>query len=357
MNRVTVKELKRRDTVLAHVLDDIYDGVYIVDSRRQILFWNKGAERITGYRAEEVIGKWCGDNILCHIDEDGALLCRDECPLTETLRTGARFEQKVYPLHKSGRRFPTKTHIAPILDEAGNIIAAIEVFRDISQEEELRLIQEKFRKLIAKYVSHATIEEVTAQARGLEEQRTRVKDLTVLYLDVVGFTAFSEDHTPEDAVTLLNEIFGICEVISTQAHGDIDKFIGDCIMAVFIDANDAVQAAESILTALEQLNVARQDRGLDGIAIRIGINSGMVIQGDVGTSERKDLTVIGDVVNTAARIQTLAKPGKVYVSEATVSRLSEPGCFECAGEAEVKGRKQKIRIFRRSERPAPQANG
>jgi adenylate cyclase len=184
-----------------------------------------------------------------------------------------------------------------------------------------------------------------AQAEGREDASATEKDLTVLYLDVVGFTSYSESHVPQAAVSMLNEVFGICEVISTQCHGDIDKFIGDCVMAVFIDANDAVEAASRIQAALAQLNAAREEKGETPVAIRIGMNSGLVVQGDIGTPERKDLTVIGDVVNTAARIQTLAQPNTTYASEATVSRLANPDAFQFVCEAEVKGKKRGVPVF------------
>ena len=107
------------------------------------------------------------------------------------------------------------------------------------------------------------------------------------------------ESTPRQVVEVLNDVFGICDVITREKHGDIDKFIGDAIMAVFIDAQDAVEASEKILhEALPYFNRLRAEEGLVPIRIRIGVNSGIVLQGDVGTTDRKDLTVIGDVVNT-----------------------------------------------------------
>lgn len=343
---MSAEYLSRKDTVLAAVLNALFDGVYIVDKDRKILFWNRGAEEITGYRAEEVENHWCGDNILNHIDEKGNILCHGGCPLTRSLRTGEHVRKKVYPLHQSGRRFPVVTHVAPIRDEAGEIIAAIEVFRDVSQEEEFRLLQEKFNKLIARYVSSATLDEVVAQIHGKSSTGVCIRDLTVLYVDVVAFTSFSERHSGEEAVSLLNDIFGICEVITTEYNGDIDKFLGDCIMAVFVDANDAVGAARQVLSALGRLNKQRGSEGQEPVAVRIGINSGHVIQGDVGTRDRKDLTVIGDVVNTAARIQASAQPNSVYISTAAFSRLKDSTAFAYEGEIRVKNRETPIGVYR-----------
>ncbi len=342
---LTAETLRRRDTTLSYVLDCLFDGVYIVDTRRQILYWNKGAEEITGYSAEEVVGTRCYASVLNHMNEEGVLMCKSHCPLVQTIQSGQHVSEKVYPLHKSGKRFPVMTHAAPIRDESGAIIAAIEVFRDITEQEELRLLQEKFQKLIRKYVSTQTFEEVMQQVQSNKEGQARIRDLTILYLDIVGFTTYSEHRPPEKIAQMLNHVFSICEVISRECHGDIDKFIGDAVMATFIDANDAIRASERILEALESLNIIRREEEEEEIKIRIGINSGNVIQGDIGTLERRDLTVIGDAVNTAARIQTIAHPNSIAISEATYLRLKDQSVFRFDQTVSVKGKKNPLSIF------------
>ncbi len=330
------------------ILDSIFDGVYIVDRKRKIIFWNSGAEEITGYSSDEVSGRRCSDNILNHIDENGNILCKGKCPLLRTLKTGKHVRMKVYPLHKSGNRFPVMTHIAPIVDKDGNTIAAVEVFRDISKEEDFRILQEKFNNLIKKYVSSATFETVMGQIQSGDSSGGRIRDLTVLYLDIAGFTSFSENNSPEEVVEMLNEVFGICHVITTEHQGDIDKFIGDAVMAIFIDPNDAVLAAEKILfEALPKINEMRIQDNKSPVNIRIGINSGNVIEGEIGTIDRKDLTVIGDVVNTASRIETACVVNSISISEATYSRLNPQNSkiFKFGEKVAVKGKKEPVSIF------------
>jgi PAS domain S-box-containing protein len=340
-----LEDLKERGSVLSTVLDSIFDGVYIVDPERRILFWNCAAEEITGHRRQEVMGRCCHDTILNHIDENGNLLCFSACPLERSIQTGESIRAKVYPTHRDGRRFPVYTHIGAIRDETGQIIAGIEVFRDISGEEEFRLLQEKFNRLIRRYVSTATMDEVMDHLKGGSEGHARARELTVLYLDVVGFTAFSERNAAGVVATMLNELFGVCEVITRECHGDIDKFIGDAIMAVFIDANDAVAAGRKVLTALVRLNETRRERGLEGVRIRVGINSGSVIQGEIGTSSRKDVTVIGDVVNTAARIESMTDPMRIGISEATYARLRDPGRNWQCKTVRVKNRSEPVKMY------------
>lgn len=344
-------QLEQPDSVLSSVLNSIFDGVYIVDKERRIIFWNRAAEEMTGHRTADVMGRCCRDNILNHIDEDGNLLCFVACPLQRSIDTGVSIRAKVYPTHKDGHRFPTRTHIGPVRDEHGEIIAGIEIFRDISNEEEFRLLQEKFNALIKRYVSTATMDEVMDHLKGAEEGTAHLRELTVLYLDVVAFTSFSERNPPTIVATMLNELFGVCEVITRECHGDIDKFIGDAIMAVFIDPNDAVAAGRKVLSAVARLNETRKERGLEGVQIRIGINSGSVIQGEIGTPTRKDVTVIGDVVNTASRIESATEPMRMGLSEATFARLKAPGSFCQKKTIQVKNRKAPVTIYEMEAAP------
>lgn len=346
---ITLEYLSRKDTILANVLDCIFDGVYITDKERKILFWNKGAEEITGHNAKEVMGSHCYDDILNHIDQNGVLLCKTRCPLAKTIETGESIQAKVYPLHKSKKRFPVMTHIGPITDKNGNIIAGIEVFRDISKEEDLRILQEKFNNLIKKYVSSTAYEIIMEQIHTGVQSSAYIKDLTILYLDIIGFTTFSEKYPPEDTIKMLNDLFGICEVITKECYGDIDKFIGDALMAVFIDANDAIKASKTILfNALPELNKIRIEENKEPINLRIGINSGMVIQGDIGTIERKDLTVIGDVVNTSERIEEECESNSILISESTYSRLNNENSklFKSHDELSIRGKIQQIKVYK-----------
>jgi len=114
------------------ILDTIHDGVYFVDRNRHITYWNRGAERISGYTREEVLGKSCADNLLRHIGESGLQLCVGLCPLAKTLRDGQPREDEVYLHHKQGHRVPISVRIAALRDEDGAIVGAVEVFSDTS---------------------------------------------------------------------------------------------------------------------------------------------------------------------------------------------------------------------------------
>ena len=105
-------------------------GVYFVDRSRHIMYWNRAAERITGFAAEEVLGRRCKDGILNHCDESGAILCGDKCPLLATMLDGLRREARVYLHHKDGHRKPVRIYAAAIHDGDGEVIGAVETFHD-----------------------------------------------------------------------------------------------------------------------------------------------------------------------------------------------------------------------------------
>lgn len=116
------------------ILDSLNDGVYFVNRKRQVLYWNKAAERLSGYSAEEMIGKRCADNTLNHVDDDGKNLCRKGCPLAGCMRDGVSREINVYMHHKSGHRVPVHIRSLPIHDEEGKIAGSVEIFSDNSQK-------------------------------------------------------------------------------------------------------------------------------------------------------------------------------------------------------------------------------
>src|SRR5689334_15269715 len=112
------------------LLELLFDGLYYVDRNKKISFWNKAAEKITGYERAEVTGFCCADNILRHIDDEGHELCLDGCPLSATLFDGQVREAHVYLHHKRGHRVPVSIRVTPIRDAEGEIIGAAEVFAD-----------------------------------------------------------------------------------------------------------------------------------------------------------------------------------------------------------------------------------
>lgn len=114
--------------ILEWLSDRMYEGIYIVDRQRRIIYWNNGAEEISGYCKPDIMGKRCWDNLLRHVDDQHRELCRGWCPLVATMQDGQEREADVYLHHKEGHRVPIKVRAVPIRDASNKIIGAIEIF-------------------------------------------------------------------------------------------------------------------------------------------------------------------------------------------------------------------------------------
>jgi PAS domain S-box-containing protein len=120
------------------LLDTLKDGVYFTNQKRKITYWNKGAEELTGYKSSEVLGKFCGDNILIHIDEQGNNLCTGSCPLEKVLKSGETTVANIYLHHKDGHRVPVLVRVNPVKDKKSRVIGAVEIFSDRSLRDIIR---------------------------------------------------------------------------------------------------------------------------------------------------------------------------------------------------------------------------
>jgi len=125
-------------TPFKHVVDSLPDGVYVTDGERRITYWNHAAEALSGYAAEEVLGKRCSENFLMHIDDAGCLLCMGDCPLSRTLEDGLPHRMDVYLHHKGGYRVPVEVRVRPIWGANGEVVGAVEVFSDNSRQRAVR---------------------------------------------------------------------------------------------------------------------------------------------------------------------------------------------------------------------------
>ncbi len=118
------------DSMYKQFLDHVHDGVYFVDAQRTIVYWNKGAELITGYQAQEVVGSSCADNILVHVDEYGQELCTGFCPMLLAMGDMKSRQADVFLHHKDGHRVPVTVHVTPIHDDLGALMGCVETFRE-----------------------------------------------------------------------------------------------------------------------------------------------------------------------------------------------------------------------------------
>ncbi len=205
------------------------------------------------------------------------------------------------------------------------------------------------RERLARYHSPAVLERVLAREGEEGELRAQERDLTVLFADIVGFTTLAEHLTPTDVSTLLNKFFSRMTEVIFELEGTVDKFMGDAILAVFgapLDQPDhasrAVRAAQAMRRAVAALNA---EGALPHLRVRYAIHTGVAITGDVGSARRREYTVIGDVVNTASRIEGFVQPDQIVITRATYDRLEPPLEARSLGVVPIRGRTGQVGIF------------
>jgi adenylate cyclase len=209
------------------------------------------------------------------------------------------------------------------------------------------------KQLFGRYVSPAIIDQLMSNP-ALARLGGERRDMTVLFSDIRGFTSASERGTPEAIVAQLNEYFGVMVDVLFRHQGTLDKFVGDMVMGLFgaplpdaQHADHAVAAALEMSVELDRLNAAWQAEGRPVLDIGIGINSGEMIAGNIGSSAIMSYTVIGDAVNLGSRLESLNKDygTRLLISQATKDRLTRPVTTRLVGEVTVKGRKQPVVVY------------
>jgi len=207
--------------------------------------------------------------------------------------------------------------------------------------------RERFQRLLSPAIAEQVIAGKVEVKKGGE-----LRDTTILFTDIRGFTAWSESRAAQNVVEMLNEYFELMVEIVFEQEGTLDKFVGDEIMALFgapvAHTNDpyrAVKTAILMLDVLQQFNDERLARGEDEVKIGIGINTGEVVAGYLGSSKALEYTVIGDAVNTGARLCSLAKAGEIIISENTYNRVKDYFDVVELPPTSVKGKSKPLKIF------------
>ena len=178
----------------------------------------------------------------------------------------------------------------------------------------------------------------------------RRAEATCMFCDLRGFTTFSEQHEPQTVFRVLNRILDEIIAVTLRHGGMIDKIVGDCVMGLFglssEEPDHAVSAATCAIEIQQRLTrLGEENVDIAGLAAGIGINSGDVAVGCLGNAQRIDYTVLGDVVNTAARLQGIAAPGQVLIGSATRLRLGESFAVGDLGLVALKGKASKVQVF------------
>lgn len=207
------------------------------------------------------------------------------------------------------------------------------------------------RAQLQRLLSPNLVEQIVSGSLVLDKAGAHV-NVTMLFADIRGFTAMSERHPPEDMVSTLNAYFEVMVDVLFQHGGTLDKYVGDEIIGLFgapVPMPDApvraVACAVDMLEALEQFNNERIANELEPIQVGIGVNTGSVIAGAIGSSQTLQYTVIGDAVNVASRLCDLANPNEILISQSTLDYCSDRVSVQARESVRVKGKLAPIPIY------------
>jgi diguanylate cyclase (GGDEF)-like protein/PAS domain S-box-containing protein len=259
----------------ATLLDNLYDGVYFVNRERQITFWNKAAERITGFTKAEVLGKRCADNLLRHVDNHGNPLCEGACPLSYTLRDGQLRSASVFLHHKNGCRLPVAIGIAPITDNQQKIIGAVEIFRDdsatVAALEHLKELKDLVYLDGLTKIANRTYLETFIVAKFNELQRLGWS-FGVIFVDVDRLKPVNDafGHQTGDVVLKMvaQTLLKNCRSFDLVGRWGGDEFL--CVISNLKDSDQIVTIANRLCALVESAWVSLADCSLH-VTISLGV--------------------------------------------------------------------------------------
>jgi class 3 adenylate cyclase len=230
-------------------------------------------------------------------------------------------------------------------DEIGELTASFNQMAASLRE------KEAIKRAFSRYVTREVVDEILKNPERLALKEER-RDVTVLFCDVRGFTSLAERSTPEAIVELVNSFYTLTIDAVFKHSGTVDKFLGDGAMAVFgapiPDADHperAVRAALALRDGIADLSRRRAEAGKEPVAVGIGISTGEVVAGTVGTADRMEYTVLGDSVNLASRLESGAGPGQILITRHTFELTSGVVDARTLGVLRVKGKEQQVEVY------------
>lgn len=323
------------------MLRSLTNGVLTIDMRGEVTFVNQAAlnilRRTEGEILDQPIMKVFGEMnawILEAIDEVANGLAEKTVPNNE------------FYIESLGEWVSANTSLLPLLDSKRRTLGFMLVIESLERERE-------WRRTMSRYLSNEMIDRLMADSGGT--LGGTAQPATTLFSDIRGFTTLSEQLGPAGTVSMLNEYFSYMEDVITNRTGVIDKYVGDAIMAVFglptegeNDVQNAVNAACEMLQVLGLLNRRRAEAsGATPIRIGVGLATGTVVAGNIGSHKRMDFTVIGDAVNLASRIESMTKQygADILICEHTRGHLAPDARVRRIDVVRVRGQTRPTALF------------
>ena len=254
------------------ILENLFDGVYFVDCDRKILYWNKGAENITGYTSSEVIGKRCSDNIN-HVDDYGVQLCMTTCPLAKTVADSMPREMNLYIRHKKGHRVPVLIRTIALRHSLGRVIGAVEIFSDsspklaitqkIKELEKMALLDPLTELANRRYI------ELNMQTK-LDEMRRYGRPFGILFMDIDHFKKVNDLHghdIGDKVLIMVSNTF----MKNVRASDIVGRWGGEEFLSIMPNINeDQLYFFANKLRVLVEQSGFSLDSGIVQVTVSIG---------------------------------------------------------------------------------------
>jgi len=264
-----------------HIMDSLLHGLYVTDQELRITYWNQAAEKVTGYKAEEVLGKRCGDNFLMQDDCSGCLLCEGECPLGRTIKDGRPRRVDVYFHHRSGHKVPVEVMVGPIRGRDAEVVGAVELFHDNSRQ---RAVRERAKELAKLAFFDPTSR--LGNRRYLEQQLTRHLGhysesgtlFGIILADLDEFKKINDTygHAIGDAALVrVGKTLSNC----FRASDVVGRWGGDEFMVILpgVTKEALARASEKLRSLVAQSNVPMDD---SLIQVTVSVGAAMANPGD-----------------------------------------------------------------------------
>ena len=347
-----VREISSMKTTQDRILRSVSSGIISVDREGTIMSCNQAAAEMLLKSADEVIGCPLGDILPARF-----MLALGAPFGGDGVEPGATIQGFEMAGTLTGRGYVYFAHrLSPLRDEAGSTIGYVLVLDDHTEREQLdrerrraTAERERIQKIFEPFMPPQVFQELLRQGpekTGITGDR---RELTVMFADIRGFTGISERLQPEQVVELLNGYLSTATDVVFEHQGTVDKFIGDAIMALFgapvqieNHALQTVRAAMAMQRRFAETPASQGQRASFGI----GINTGQGVVGTIGAPQLMSYTVIGDVVNVAARLQGEARAGEVLITEDTFRLVANHVDTEELGSIYVKGRLAPVTMYK-----------
>jgi diguanylate cyclase (GGDEF)-like protein/PAS domain S-box-containing protein len=235
----TIMELNQES--LVSILDNLHGGLYIVKNTMEICFWNKAAENISGFSSKEMVGTFCSDNRLNHVDDNGKPLCYGACPLTATLKDGVPREAQVYLHHKGGYRIPVWVRTSALIDNNGQLYRGIEMFSDNTNQNANILRVQELEKL-------AFLDKLTQLANRyyiekelflrFEEKKRLHVPFGILFMDIDHFKVFNDTYGHDIGDKVLRYVAKTFTT-NTRAYDILGRWGGEEFIAIIRNISEA----------------------------------------------------------------------------------------------------------------------